>query len=96
MYLAFDEVTKKENGRPLWSLSANAYSNLVSFNNNMKPKMKEMYPASTNAVKVLELARNNGHLLALSRYAADKKAAKVDDEDDDEDDLPNMSRVTRV
>jgi hypothetical protein len=94
MYLAFDEVTKKADGWPLWSLSANAHSNLVSFNHNMKPAMKKMYPKSNDAVRVLELARDNGHLLALAGYAADKRAAKKDDdEDEDDDDLPNMSRV---
>ena len=92
MYLAFDEVTKKADGWPLWSLSANIHSNLVSFTHNMKPAMKEMYPKSNDAVRVLELARDNGHLLALARYAADKKAAQKDDDEDD-DDLPNMSRV---
>jgi hypothetical protein len=93
MYLAFDEVTKKADGWPLWSLSANIHSNLVSFTHNMKPAMKEMYPKSNDAVRVLELARDNGHLLALARYAADKKAEKDDDGDEDDDDLPNMSRV---
>ena len=88
MYLAFDEVTKKADGWPLWSLSANAHSNLVSFNHYMTPAMKGMYPKSNDAVKVLELARDNGHLLVLAKYAADKKAAN----DEDEDDLPNMSR----
>jgi hypothetical protein len=79
MCLAFDEVMKKADGLPLWSLSANAHSNLVSFNHNMKPAMKERYPKSNDAVKVLELARDNGHLLALARYAANKKAEEDDD-----------------
>jgi hypothetical protein len=95
MYMAFDEVMKKADGRSLWSLSANAHSNLVSFNHNMTPAMKERYPKSNDAVKVLELARDNGHLLALARYAANKKAAAADDDEND-DDLPNMSRVARV
>ena len=80
MHLAFDEVTKKADGRPWWSLSANAHSNLVSFTQYMKPAMKEKYPKSNDAVKVLELARDNGHLHALAKYAADKKAAKDDDD----------------
>jgi hypothetical protein len=79
LYLAFDEVTKKADGQPLWSLSANAHSNLVSFSNNMKSAMKEKYPKSNDAVKVLELARDNGLLIALARYAADKKAEEDDD-----------------
>jgi hypothetical protein len=95
MCLAFDEVMKKADGLPLWSLSANAHSNLVSFTHNMKPAMKERYPKSNDAVKVLELARDNGHLLALTIYAANKKAAEPDGDEGD-DDLPNMSRVARV
>jgi len=94
IFRAFDEATTKKDGRPLWSLSANIHSNVVSFNNNMTPKMKEKYPESKNAVKVLELAQDNGHLIALARYAANKKAAADGDESDD--DLPNMSRVARV
>ncbi len=61
----------------------------------MTPAMKERYPKSNDAVKVLELARDNGHLLALARYAANKKAAETDGDESD-DDLPNMSRVARV
>jgi hypothetical protein len=93
--LAFDEVMKKADGLPLWSLSANAHSNLVSFNHNMTPAMKERYPKSNDAVKLLELARDNGHLLALARHAANKKAAEPDGGESD-DDLPNMSRVARA
>jgi len=95
VYLAFDEVMKKADGLPLWSLSANAHSNLVSFNHNMTPAMKERYPKSSDAVKLLELARDNGHLLALTIYAANKKAAEPGGDESD-DDLPNMSRVARV
>jgi hypothetical protein len=87
MYLAFDEVTKKADGWPLWSLSANAHSNLVIFTHNMKPTMKEMYPKSNDAVRVLELARDNGHLLVLARYAADKKAEEDDDGPQDMSDM---------
>jgi hypothetical protein len=79
LYLAFDEVTKKANGNPLWSLSANAHSNLVSFNHNMKPAMKEKFPESNDAVKILELARDKGWLQGLARHAADKKAEEDDD-----------------
>jgi hypothetical protein len=95
MHLAFDEVMTKADGQPLWSLSANAHSNLVSFNHNMKPAMKEKFPKSNDAVRILELARDNGQLLALARYAADKTAARDDNDenDDDDDDMPNMSRV---
>jgi hypothetical protein len=74
IFRAFDETTTKQDGRPLWSLSANIHSNLVSFNRNMTPKMKEMYPASNNAVKVLELAREHNYLERLARHAANKKA----------------------
>ena len=94
IFRAFDEATTKKDGRPLWSLSANIHSNVVSFNNNMTPKMKVKYPESKHAVKVLELAHENGHLIALARYAANKKAAADGDESDD--DLPSMSRVARV
>jgi hypothetical protein len=95
IFRAFDETTTTQDGRPLWSLSANIHSNLVSFNNNMRPAMKEKYPKSSDAVKVLELARDNELLLALSRYAADKAAAR-EDNDEDDDGMPNMSRVTHV
>jgi hypothetical protein len=61
----------------------------------MTPAMKERYPKSNDAVKLLELARDNGHLLALTGYAANKKAADPDGDESD-DDLPNMSRVARV
>ena len=74
IFRAFDETTTKKDGRPLWSLSANIHSNLVSFNHNMTPKMKDKYPESNNAVKVLELARKNNYLKQLARYAANKKA----------------------
>ena len=80
IFRAFDETTTKQDGRPLWSLSANIHSNLVSFNNNMTPKMKEKYPASNNAVKVLELAREHNYLRQLARYAANKKAEESDDD----------------
>jgi hypothetical protein len=79
IFRAFDETTTKQDGRPLWSLSANIHSNLVSFNHNMTPKMKEMYPASNNAVKVLELAREHDYLKQLARHAANKKAEEGDD-----------------
>ena len=79
IFRAFDETTTKQDGRPLWSLSANIHSNIVSFNNNMTPKMKEKYPESKNAVKVLELARKGNYLKQLARYAANKKAEEDDD-----------------
>jgi hypothetical protein len=79
IFRAFDETTTKKGGRPLWSLSANIHSNIVSFNNNMTPKMKEKYPESKNAVKVLELARKSNYLNQLARYAANKKAEEDDD-----------------
>jgi hypothetical protein len=78
IFRAFDETTTKQDGRPLWSLSANIHSNIVSFNNNMTSRMKEKYPESKNAVKVLELARNNNYLNQLARYAANKKAEEDD------------------
>jgi hypothetical protein len=79
IFRAFDETTTKKDGRPLWSLSANIHSNIVSFNNNMTPKMKEKYPESKNAVKVLELAQESNYLNQLARYAANKKAEEDDD-----------------
>jgi len=79
IFRAFDEATTKKDGRPLWSLSPNIHSNLVSFNNNMTPRMKEKYPESKNAVKVLELAYRNNYLKQLARYAANKKAEEDDD-----------------
>jgi hypothetical protein len=79
IFRAFDETTTKLDGGPLWSLSANIHSNLVSFNNNMTPKMKEKYPESKGAVKVLELARKSNYLKQLARYAANKKAEEDDD-----------------
>jgi len=74
IFRAFDEATTKKDGRPLWSLSPNIHSNLVSFNNNMTSKMKEKYPESNTAVKVLEVALKNNYLKQLARYAANKKA----------------------
>ena len=79
IFQAFDETTTKQDGRPLWSLSADIHSNLRSFNHNMTPKMKEKYPESNNAVKVLELARTNNYLGQLARYAANKTAEEDDD-----------------
>ena len=79
IFRAFDEATTKQDGRPLWSLSANIHSNIVSFNNYMTPKMKKKYPESNNAVKVLEVAQENNYLKQLARYAANKKAEEDDD-----------------
>lgn len=79
IFRAFDETTTKKDGRPLWSLSANIHSNIVGFNNNMTPKMKEKYPESKNAVKVLEVAQKSNYLKQLARYAANKKAEEDDD-----------------
>jgi hypothetical protein len=89
--LAFDEVTKKPDGRSLWTLSADINSNLRTFSNNMTETMKRRYPKSKRAVDVLELAKVNGHLQRLAKYAANKKAAEGDGDEDDED-MPNMSR----
>jgi hypothetical protein len=45
----------------------------------MTPKMKEKYPESKNAVKVLEVAQKSNYLKQLARYAANKKAEEDDD-----------------
>jgi len=78
--LAFDEVTKKPDGRSLWTLSADINSNLRTFSNNMTETMKRRYPKSKRAVDVLELAKVNGHLQRLAKYAANKVATVWSDE----------------
>ena len=92
VYTAFDENMRKSDGRPLWSLSGRANRNVVTFNSNMSPTMKEMFPRSKYAVRVLEAAKRRGWLADLARYAAERVRSEEDDEDDDEDDdMPNMS-----
>jgi hypothetical protein len=78
--LAFDEVSKKPDGRSLWTLSADINSNLRTFSNNMTETMKRRYPKSKRAVDVLELAKVNGHLQRLAKYAANKVATVWSDE----------------
>lgn len=88
VYTAFDESMRKSDGRPLWSLSGMADRNVTTFNSNMSPAMKEMFPRSKYAVRVLEAAKRRGWLADLARYAAERVRPEEDDEDDD---MPNMS-----
>jgi hypothetical protein len=77
---AFDEHMKKSNGQPLWSLSASTEKNLAMFRGNMTRAMKEKYPRSKYAVRVLEAADVRGWLRSLAEYAAEKMS--LEDEGD--------------
>ena len=91
VYTAFDENMKKSDGQPLWSLSAKADRNVATFNINMSPAMKERFPRSKYAVRVLEAANGKGWLRSLAKYAADQKKLGEDEVYDEDDDMPNMS-----
>jgi hypothetical protein len=49
----------------------------------MTETMKRRYPKSKRAVDVLELAKVNGHLQRLAKYAANKVATVWSDEPGD-------------
>ena len=87
--VAFDKNTEKANGQPLWSLGKKTKANLATFRNVMMPAMKQRFPESRNATRVLEVANKKGWLERLAQYAAYKGA---DDAGDEDDDMPNMSR----
>ena len=91
VFTAFDESMKKSDGWPLWSLSGRADRNVATFNSNMSPEMKERFPRSKYAVRVLEAAKRRGWLHSLAKYAADQKKLEEDEVYDEDDDLPNMS-----
>ena len=81
---AFDEHTKKPDGKPLWSLSPRADRNFGTFEGYMSHRMKEKYPKSRYAVQVLEVADRKGWLRSLAKYAADQKKLGEDEVYDDE------------
>ena len=82
---AFDEHTKKPDGRPLWSLSPKADRNFTTFKGYMSDGMKEKYPKSRYAVQVLEVADRKGWLRSLAKYAADQKKLEEDEVYDEYD-----------